>query len=64
MPKCDFNKVAKQLYFPVTLLHNFRTLSPKNTSGRLLLTGDLNCPKCLIALVAQLPNCLNVQVLQ
>ena len=44
VPKCDFNKVAKQLYFeiahrhgcsPVNLLHIFRT--PKNTSGRLLL---------------------------
>ena len=64
MPKCDFNKVAKQLYSPVTLLHNFRTLSLKNISGRLLLTSDLNFPKRLIALVAQLPNCLNVQVLQ
>ena len=46
MPKCDFNKVAKQLYwnrtslwvfFPVNLLHIFRTPCPKNTSGRLPL---------------------------
>ena len=47
MPKCDFNKVAKQSNFieitlrhgcsPVNLLHNFRTPLPKNTSGRLLL---------------------------
>ena len=47
MPKCDFNKVAKQNIFieillrhgcsPVTLLHIFRTPFPKNTSGGLLL---------------------------
>ena len=45
MPKCDFNKVAKQLYWielwygcsPVHLLHIFRTVFPKNTSeGQLL----------------------------
>ena len=34
MPKCDFNKVAKQL---VNLLHTFRTPFPKSTSGGLLL---------------------------
>ena len=47
MPKCDFNKVAKQLYrnhtsawvSPVNLLHIFRTPLPKNTSGWLLLTN-------------------------
>ena len=45
MPKCDFNKVAKQLYWielrhgcsPVHLLHIFRTVFPKNTSEGLLL---------------------------
>ena len=57
MPKCDFNKVAKQLHWNQTLawvfsckfaayfqntffknlLHIFRTLFLKNTSGRLLL---------------------------
>ena len=43
--KCDFNKVAFQLYWnytrheccPVNLLHIVRTSLPKNTSGRLLL---------------------------
>ena len=41
MPICDFNKVAKQLYwnltsawcFPVNLLHIFRTPFSTNTSG-------------------------------
>ena len=47
MPKCDFNKVAKKSNFieialrhgcsPVNLLHIFRTASPKNTFGWLLL---------------------------
>ena len=45
MPKCDFNKVAKQLYlnhtsawvFSVNLLHIFRTPFLKNTFGWLLL---------------------------
>ena len=45
MPKCDFNKVAKQLIeiavrhgcSPVNLLHIFRTPYPKNTSEWLLL---------------------------
>ena len=45
MPKYDFNKVAKQLYWnhtsawcsPVNLLHIFRTSFPRNTSGWLLL---------------------------
>ena len=46
MPKCDFNKVASQLYikitlrrgfFPVNLLHIFRILFLKNTFGGLLL---------------------------
>ena len=44
MPKCDFNKNAKQLYWnhtwhgysPVNLLHICRTPFPMNTSGRLL----------------------------
>ena len=34
MPKCGFNKIGKKL---VNLLHIFRTLFPKNTSGGLLL---------------------------
>ena len=42
MTKCDFKKVAKQLYFrhvcsPVTLRHIFRTYFPKKTSRRLVL---------------------------
>ena len=40
MPKCDFNKAAKQLrhaYSPLDLLHIFRTPFLKNTSGGLLL---------------------------
>ena len=45
MPKCDFNKVALQLYrnriaagcSPINLLHVFRAPFPKNTSERLLL---------------------------
>ena len=44
MPKCDFNKAAKQLYwnengcFPVNLLHIFWTPFPKNSSVGLLLS--------------------------
>ena len=47
MPKCDFNKVAKQSNFnenalqhgcsPVNWLHIFRTPFPRNTSGWLYL---------------------------
>ena len=45
MPKCDFNKVAKQLYWnhtshecsPINLLYIFRTPFAKNTYGYLLL---------------------------
>ena len=40
MPKCDFNKVAKQLRHecsPLNLLHIFRTPFLKSTSGWLLL---------------------------
>ena len=45
MSKFDFDKVALQLYWnslqngcsPVNILHNFRTLLSKNTSGGLLL---------------------------
>ena len=42
MPKCNFNKVAKQLAHrhgcsPVNLLHIFRTPFPGNISGWLLL---------------------------
>ena len=39
MSKCDFNKVAlRHGCSPVNLLHIFRTLFLKNTSGRLLLS--------------------------
>ena len=47
MPKCDFNKVALQLYIEITLshrcsavnsLHFFRTPFLENTSGWLLLS--------------------------
>ena len=43
MPKCDLNKVAKQLSelrhecYSVNLLHIFRTPFPRNISGWLLL---------------------------
>ena len=40
MPKCNFNKVAKQLRHgcsPVNLLHIFRTPFPRSTSGWLLM---------------------------
>ena len=42
MLTCDFNKVPKQIApghgcSPVNLLHNFRTPSPRNTYGWLLL---------------------------
>ena len=45
MPKCDFSKVAKELYWitprygcsPLNLLHTFRTPFTKNTSGWFLL---------------------------
>ena len=42
MPKCDFNKVVKQLRHgcsPVNLLHIFRTPSTKNTCGWLPQTS-------------------------
>ena len=51
MPKCDFNKVGEQAITlrhgcsPVNLPHIFRTHSPKNTSGRLLLESKLTYSK-------------------
>ena len=50
MPKCDFNKVAKELSrnrslhecSPVNLLHIFRTPFLKNASGRLLVKTSYN----------------------
>ena len=61
MPKCDFNKVAKQHgCFPVNLLHIFRIPFPKNTSERLLLqlpeqpppSGTLTKPLvCIVSLI-------------
>ena len=59
MSKCDFNKVALQLYeitlrhgwSPVNLLHIFKTPFLMNTSGWLLLNHhqqiDSDCEKCL-----------------
>ena len=37
MPKCDFNKVAKQWVSPVCLLYACRTPFPKDTYGVLIL---------------------------
>ena len=37
MPKCDFNKVARQECSPLNLLRIFGTLFPKNTTRGLLL---------------------------
>ena len=45
MPKCDFNKVAKQLQLGCSLanlLYIFRAPFRKNTSGRLLLLNTCN----------------------
>ena len=57
MPKCDFCKVAKQLYWnrtsawvpPVNFLHIFRIPFPKNTSGWLLLM-------CIICFCSKMPS--------
>ena len=43
MPKCDFNDVAFHVYSPVNLLHIFRTIFLKNTSGGLLLYRTAFC---------------------
>ena len=53
MSRCDFNKVALQLYrdntsawvSPVNLLHIFRIPFLKNTSGRLLLLIGMTQPE-------------------
>ena len=37
MPRCDFNKVAKNGCSPVNLLHIFRIPFPKSSSGGLPL---------------------------
>ena len=58
MPKCDFNKVALQLYWnhlrhacsPVNLLHIFRTTFPKNVSRGLLL-NVFNSVRCLVNMI-------------
>ena len=42
IPKCDFNKVAKNWCSPVNLLHIFRTPFRKNTYGGLLLNSGEN----------------------
>ena len=51
MPKCDFNKVVKQLYWnrTFTLQHIFRTSFLKNNSGRLLLHLGLKFSLCFIS---------------
>ena len=44
MPKCNFNKIAKQLQHscsPVNLLHICRTPFSRNTSGWLLLYSNM-----------------------
>ena len=43
MPKCDFNKEVTLRHgcSPANLLHIFRTLFPRNTSGWLLLMFHL-----------------------
>ena len=44
MPKCDFNKVSKQLWYwcsPANLLHIFSAPFPKNTYEGLLLNKNL-----------------------
>ena len=49
MSKCHFNKVAKQLRHgcsPANWLNIFRTLFPKNKSGRLLLPVLFWFPYC------------------
>ena len=57
MPKCDFDRVARNLIeialrhgcSPVNLLHIFRTPFPKNTTGVLLLHNIVevgNIVKC------------------
>ena len=62
MPKCNFNKVAKQLYSNhisarvfscgnVNLLHICRTTFPKNTFGGLLLSLP-----CLIKMINDSPQ--------
>ena len=64
IPKCDFNKVAKQLYWnhtlawcsAVNLRHIFRTPFPKNTSEKQLL--KLNSTACKILANAKLYNWL------
>ena len=44
MLKCDFNKVALQLYIKsINLLHIFGTLFPRNASGGLLPTKRNRC---------------------
>ena len=53
MPNCDFNNSFIEIAFshwcsPVNLLHIFRILFPKNTSGRLLL-HDLRFFSCTLS---------------
>ena len=64
-PKCDFNKVAKQLYwnrvsawvFSVNLLHIFRAPFPRDTSGWLLLNNLLwNTNDCIAALTISITS--------
>ena len=53
MPKCDFNKVAKQIALrhgcsPVNFLYISRALFPKNISGRMLLCIDVYIYKAFL----------------
>ena len=60
MPKCDFNKVAKQLRHgcsPVNLKHIFRTPFQQNTSGWLLL-GFAN----ILKLLSKVSNIQRIQL--
>ena len=58
MSKCDFNKVAKQLYWnntsagcsPVNLLHISRTPFSKNTPGWLLLSLIDNVMRTMVCI--------------
>ena len=73
MSKCDFNKVALQLYwnrtsawvFSCDLLHIFRTLFPRNTSVWLLLNKELmlhKIPQKLVHLSMRLRHVLYLKL--
>ena len=67
MPKCDFDKVARNFIeialrhgcSPVNLLHIFRTPFPKNTTGVLVLHNIAevgNIVKCCAGKLCQKPQ--------